>query len=363
VENVAELIWGALLIVYLLGAGRPEYRTWPVAAVFSLSAGAACLELLLRRRGWRWVLVYDCVVWTVLLSAMVAVTGGRGSEAWPAYVLMSLTAPTLGHPLRHYGLMGLNSALYALLYAWWNPQGAPFVPALLLLRIGLFFLIAYVVDRALSGERAALAARVGELVSARDAERRRIAADIHDWLGSGLVAPMRRLELALRSPEQQGARVNEALDQLRRSHDELRRIMEQLHPHLLEQMGVVEALRTYVLEWGEAHGVTAAFMGDPIPEPPAEVALAAFRILQESLNNTAKHAGAARVQVALDFRNDRLCLTVQDDGRGFPPPAPGAAGRGLTGMRERAEACGGRLTVAARPGQGTRVTALLPIHK
>ncbi|HYF78842.1 MAG TPA: hypothetical protein VD973_17035, partial [Symbiobacteriaceae bacterium] len=74
VENVAEMIWGALLIIYLLGSGRPEFRTWPVALIFGLSAAAALLELSLRRRDWRWVGCYDAAVWTVLLSAMVAVT-------------------------------------------------------------------------------------------------------------------------------------------------------------------------------------------------------------------------------------------------------------------------------------------------
>lgn len=362
VENVAEISWGVLLIVYLLGAGRPEYRTWPVAAVFGLSAAAALLELWLRRRGWRFVHLYDAVVWTILLSGMVAVTGGRASEAWPAYIMMSLTAPSMGRPWLHYGLMGLNAAIYALVYACANPNGAPAVPALLLLRIGLFFLVTYVVDRSMARERAAYQNRVGELVSARDAERRRIAGDLHDWLGAGIVAPVRKLELALRSADAEAARtrVSEAIESLRTSHDELRRVMEQLHPHLLEQMGVTEALRAYCSTWSAEQGIPVAFAGDEAATPPPDVALAAYRILQEALNNAALHGHPHLVRVTLRSTTRSLILTVHDDGTGFAGPGrPG--GRGLQGMRERAEACGGHLELVSRPGRGTAVTASLPV--
>jgi signal transduction histidine kinase len=214
-------------------------------------------------------------------------------------------------------------------------------------------------------ERAAQAAtikasrdRVGELVSARDAERRRIAGDIHDWLGAGLVAPMRKLELALRSPDRARARTQESIDALRQAHDELRRIMEALHPHLLEQMGLADALKAYCAAWSTEHGLPLEFQGDTAPTPPPDVALAAFRILQEALNNVARHAIANRVGVALRLRAGRLVLIIADDGVGFAEMA--SAGRGLRGMRERAEAFGGALVVASRPGSGTTVTATVP---
>lgn len=368
VENVAEMVWGALLIIYLLGSGRPEFRTWPVAFTFGLSAAAALLELYLRRRGWPWVAYYDAAVWTVLLSAMVAVTGGRSSEAWPAYIMMSLTAPSFGRPALHYGLMALNSAIYLGVSLGINPDGAPAVPALLLLRVGLFFLVTYVVDRSMARERAAQAVamqasrdRVSELVSARDAERRRIAGDLHDWLGAGLVAPMRRLELALRTPDPEAARARtqETIDALRGAHDELRRIMEALHPHLLEQMGLPEALKAHCAAWSAEHGPPLDFRADTAPTPPPDVALAAYRILQEALNNVARHAGSNHVQVALRLRAGQLILTITDDGRGLKPGTH-QPGRGLRGMQERAEAFGGTFQVASRAGSGTTVTATLP---
>jgi signal transduction histidine kinase len=371
VENVAEIIWGALLVIYLIGAGPAVYLNPWVITVFGLSAAGAILEVFLRKAGWRWVDAYDSVLWTVLLTAMVVVTGGRSSEVWPAYLLMSLTAPAMGRPPLHYGLMAVNCLAYAGVSLWWNPDGAPFVPGLLLLRIGLFFLVTYVVDRSMARERAAMTRaiaasrdRVSELVSARDAERRRMAGDIHDWLGSGIVAPMRRLELALRAPDADTARtrIGEALVTLQRSHEELRRLMADLHPHLLEQMGLTEALRAHLEGWGDEHGVAVKFTGDSAPQPSPPAALAVYRIMQEALNNVAKHAGATRVEVTLTLRDDGLTLRVADDGRGFAPSgAP--AGRGLTGMRERAEAFGGTVAVQSQPQTGTAVVACLRFPK
>lgn len=370
VENVAEIVWGVLLVVYLVGAGRPEFLQPTVIMVFGLSAAAALLEVYLRRIGWRWLVHYDSVVWTILLSTMVAQTGGRGSEVWPAYMLMSLTAPSVANRSLAYVLLAINSLLYVLIYTFVNPYNVEFTTSLVVLRIGLFFLVAYVVDRSMEREREANMKavqvannRVAELVSARDAERRRIAGDIHDWLGTGVVAPMRKLELALRATDSAvvNTRVNEALETLRRSHEELRRLMENLHPHLLEQMGLLESLRAYVQQWGEENEVSTEFYSEAGPEPPATLALAAYRILQEALNNCSKHAQASKVTVRLALQAQAVHLTVTDNGCGFERAKPG--GRGLTGMSERASAFGGAVTVRTTPGHGTTVYAELPVER
>ncbi len=368
VENVAEIVWGALLLGYLAGAGRPEFLQPAVLAVFGLGGVAALTELYLRRAGWQWLTIYDSVVWTVLLTAMVVVTGGRSSELWSAYILMSLTAPSVRNAFLPYGLLGVNCTLYALAYTLVNPRGEPFSLALLGLRVGMIFLIAWVVDRSMERERQARASavavaqnRVQELVSARDAERKRIAGDIHDWLGRGIIAPMRRLELAMRgkTPEETQARIGETIESLRRSHEELRRLMENLHPHLLEQMGLAEALRSYLVQWGAEHEVDVTFESTGGPEPPGDLALAAYRILQEALNNCAKHAQPLTVQVRLERTADLVTLAVLDDGLGFAAPRSG--GRGLTGMQERAALFGGTVEVASQPGRGTTVVASLPM--
>lgn len=358
VENVAEIGWGILLVAYLVTAGRPEYRLLPVAVVFGASAAAALLDLYLRYRRWPGVLVYDSAVWSLLIPAMVAVTGGRSSEAWPAYLLMALTAPSLGRPVSHYGLMGLAALTYGGVYTLVNPYGAPFDGGLLLLRVGLFFLVTYVVDLAMARERRAIQDRVSELVAARDAERRRVAGEIHDWLGAGIIAPIRKLESALRAPEHR-EQTAQAIGMLQRSHQELRRVMEALHPHLLEQMGLVEALRAYLTDWGQEQSIATRFSAQSGPEPPAAVALGVYRILQEALNNAARHAGASLVSVSVQAGPSGIALTVTDDGTGFSPGR--APGRGLPGMAERAEALGGQLAVASRVGGGTVIKAEIPV--
>ncbi|HLO02812.1 MAG TPA: sensor histidine kinase [Symbiobacteriaceae bacterium] len=371
VENMAEIIWGALLVGYLVFSGNPAYLQPTVLVVFLLSGSAAFIEIYLRKIRWHYLLAFDTIVWTILLSAMVAVTGGRGSEVWPAYLLMSLTAPSVDGRSYAYLLLGANSALYTLIYLFWDPAGSPFHPALLGMRIGLFFLVAWVVDRSMMRERkaneailAVMAARVTELTEARDAERRRVASDIHDWLGTGIIAPIRKLELAQRapSPEAAGARVGEAIQILTRSHSELRRVMENLHPHLLEQMGLADALESYLTQWGEEHQTATAFTVAHGPEPANQLAVTLFRILQESLNNCAKHAESTQVKVALQVTSDLIDLEISDNGRGFATERPTGSGRGLTGMRERATVYGGTLQVHSTPGQGTTIRASFPFQ-
>lgn len=377
VENMAEIIWGALLVGYLVFSGNPAFLQPTVLVVFLLSGSAALIEIYLRKIEWRYLLAFDTIVWTILLSAMVAVTGGRASEVWPAYLLMSLTAPSVDGRAYAYLLLAGNSALYALIYLFWDPVGSPFNLSLLGMRIGLFFLVAWVVDRSMMRERkaneaiiAVMADRVSELTAARDAERRRVASDIHDWLGTGIIAPIRKLELAQRAPtpEAATARVAEAIQILTRSHSELRRVMENLHPHLLEQMGLAGALEAYLAQWGEEHQLSTALSVTSGAEPTSQLAITLFRILQESLNNVAKHANATRVQVTLTVDPDQIQLRIEDDGVGFAADEvmteaharPIGTGRGLTGMRERTAIFGGTLQVQTTPGNGTRIEVTLP---
>ena len=110
----------------------------------------------------------------------------------------------------------------------------------------------------------------------------------------------------------------------------------------------------------EAHGI-------PLPPLPDDVAIAAFRVVQEAVTNVLRHGGAQRVEVVLGYDSGRLDLAVVDDGRGFDVAAAferAGSGRhlGLLGMRERVEAMGGSLAVESRPGSGTRLTASLPLE-
>ncbi len=198
-------------------------------------------------------------------------------------------------------------------------------------------------------------------------ERARIAREIHDGVAQSLAFVAIKLDIVSRkmgdAPDL-AEEVRTASGLLREQIREVRRSIFALRPIDLERYGLLETMRRYVADFGEQNGVRTSLdvTGDVSLLPSDEAVL--FRILQESLNNVAKHAQASEVAVSLRGA-DRVYLTVGDDGRGFnPAEASGrvstAGGLGLTQMRERVEARGGHYRVESTPGQGTTVYADLP---
>jgi two-component system, NarL family, sensor kinase len=203
------------------------------------------------------------------------------------------------------------------------------------------------------------------LVVAREEERRRLRRDLHDGLGPALAGITLGLETAARTTAREQSGVAPLLETLRAetaaSVDEVRRIVADLRPPALDQIGLVAALSQHAdllssRSSGRLH-VDVAAVG-PLPPLPAAVEVAAYRIALEAMTNTARHSGAhtCHVSVALD---GALHLTVRDDGSGLPASAPGV---GLTSMRDRAEELGGRCRVVFTEGEGTCVEAQLPVE-
>lgn len=148
--------------------------------------------------------------------------------------------------------------------------------------------------------------------------------------------------------------------------DELRRTIRALRPIYLEELGFLPALEALVQETRE-QGLTAELLvrGEPRRLRP-EVEMAAFRLAQEALSNAARHAHARQVTLLANLQEQELTLTIEDDGQGFETPenpeALTEAGHyGLVGMRERVRLVGGTLEIHSRPGQGTRISAHLPL--
>ncbi|MFJ8657319.1 sensor histidine kinase [Streptomyces rochei] len=219
-------------------------------------------------------------------------------------------------------------------------------------------------------ENAALHAQL--LVQAREAgvadERRRLAAEIHDTLAQGLTGIIAQLQVVANTREADLARehTDRALALARHSLGEARRSVHNLSPVALADDGLPGALHKTVTEWGERTGVQAGFTVTGTAEPlHDEVAATLLRIAQEALSNTARHAAAGRAGVTLSYMSDEVTLDIRDDGRGFDPSALPArtrtGGFGLDGMRARAERIAGSLTVEAEPGQGTAVSARVPL--
>lgn len=202
-------------------------------------------------------------------------------------------------------------------------------------------------------------------VEAQEAERRRIAHELHDSLGQTLTALNINLNiikgrLAPAPDAVAGSRIDDSLKLVEAAVDNMRRVIADLRPAVLDDYGLAAALRWYAEQFSARTGVAVRVVGhDPQPRLASKVEATLFRIAQESLTNVAKHAAAREARVLLGTRDDRFFLSVVDDGCGFDATRLGCPqndhGWGLMIMRERAEADGGELHVDSAPGQGTRV--------
>ena len=223
--------------------------------------------------------------------------------------------------------------------------------------------------RALEQSRADLRALAARLQAVREEERARLSRDVHDVIGQGLTA-IRLVagSLARRRPDD--GEVQARIADLRQLVDEtvghVRRVSTDLRPGVLDDLGLVAALEWQARRFEERSGLTcivetegpeAAFAPGRLP---SALGTAAFRIAQEALTNVARHAEASEVVVCLVADGDTLRLVIQDDGRGLGAPADGRRPLGLVGMRERALAAGGELTVRDAAGGGVRVCGTFP---
>ena len=210
------------------------------------------------------------------------------------------------------------------------------------------------------------------VTQAQEAERERLAHELHDDTVQALIALKQRAQMARKSLASDPARADQRLEELTGLIDEelvsLRRLIGDLRPIYLEDLGFVPALEMLAQQVEERHGLAVHLevRGQTVRLAP-DLELAAFRIVQAALSNVAAHAEAHNAAVSVEFAADGVTLAVQDDGRGFnPPDQPAELTReghfGLMGMRERAMLYGGHLTIVSAPGRGTTITAWLPIN-
>lgn len=207
-----------------------------------------------------------------------------------------------------------------------------------------------------------------QVLSAHEAERKRIARELHDDTAQALTSILVRLRLLERSTGDGAVKQN--VEELREltggALDSVRRMAVDLRPTALDDLGLVAAVRSYCEKfsrsWGIEVEVTAAGIKRRLP-PQAELVL--YRVVQEALTNVAKHAAASRARVSLRRRSNVVTMTVRDDGQGFDPAKVSAkegSGLGLFGMRERLALVGGLAEIDSAPGRGTTITARVPLH-
>ena len=206
------------------------------------------------------------------------------------------------------------------------------------------------------------------MVNAQDRERRRIASELHDSIGSGLTAVKVALEKKLMEPSydpENGTSIEKITEMVRALADDNRRISRNLHPSIIDDVGVCAALKALCRENGELYSeVTIDLSVDP-PESaiPHERKLVIYRIAQEALNNALKYSGADRIEVRLEQSSAGMVLTISDNGGGMDASDADstdlfAGGAGLKNLRERTRLSGGCFDIESSPDNGTAVRAV-----
>ncbi|WP_405652544.1 sensor histidine kinase [Streptomyces sp. NBC_00019] len=205
------------------------------------------------------------------------------------------------------------------------------------------------------------------VVSAREEERRRLRRDLHDGLGPPLAGMRLQLDAAasvLEPSSQPRSLVESASDEASRDLEEVRRIIDDLRPPVLDDCGLAAAVARLADRFNTASLTVTASISAHLPELPATTETATYRIAAEALTNIARHAAASTAHLALEVdAPGRLVLQITDNGKGLPA-RPRPEGVELTSMTERADEIGGHCTITRPPadGRGTVVRALLPLH-
>jgi len=380
---------------------RPPAVLWSAVclAVVALTAG----DLAVRRRAVAsGVLVGYFLATAVVLGTFSAVFPSFSVAAFGvvplAFIVLRLPAALVTGAL----LTGLPYLIQPYLIAWLS---GPAAPVGITVRFGPAYSIAVGValpmltglstvaairsaHRQSEARRSAveeLVATRGELATAsrlagQAEERQRLAHELHDTLAQTLAGVAFQLEAAqqeldrgreLHDPVRLARLLGAARDGARQCLTDTRRTVEALRPAVLDRTSLTDAVAEVCARWSETTGLPVnTVIRGPVRRCPAPLEVAALRVSQEALANTAKHAAASTVDVVVSYRPDAVVVSVRDDGRGFDPtrpPAPdghapggsASGGFGLVTMRERVATLGGTLDIVSAPGAGTAVTATL----
>jgi signal transduction histidine kinase len=214
-------------------------------------------------------------------------------------------------------------------------------------------------------ERSRLVARdsLQRVVTAQEAERRRLARELHDETGQALTSILLGLRTVQEAPDDsaRAAAVADVRELVRSTLQDVRQLAVELRPSALDDFGLVPALERLSHTFAESTGISVDFHSAVDDRLPPDVETALYRIVQEALTNVVKHARASRVSVVVARKPTSVTAMVEDDGVGGEAASTRDGGLGLVGMRERVALLGGRLTLEMRPDEGTTVLAEVPL--
>jgi PAS domain S-box-containing protein len=207
----------------------------------------------------------------------------------------------------------------------------------------------------------------GRLIAAQEAERRRIARELHDDLSQKLALLNIDIELLERasgaSPGEMSARVRDLSHRAGEIAASVHLLSHELHPSKLEALGLVASIESHCRDIRNQHDVAVDFQSSGVTMSIApDLALCLYRIVQEALHNVVKHSGADKASVQLIRDRDSLVLHIADPGMGFAPEEHDRTGLGLVSMRERVHHLGGKLVIHSAPGSGTRIGVRVPLE-
>ena len=202
----------------------------------------------------------------------------------------------------------------------------------------------------------------GRVLAGQEAERLRIAQELHDQVGQELTAVLLLLSrLHTRAPEELHPALLETQDSVRASLEDLRRIAIELRPEALDDLGLESALSVLCDRFAQRSGLDVSCrITERLPDLSSTTELVIYRVAQEALTNVARHSGSERAELSLQTRDGRIVLVVRDHGKGLPSDEP--SGSGMRGMRERAGLVGAALKIHdAAPGPGTEIRLEVPV--
>jgi two-component system sensor histidine kinase UhpB len=209
----------------------------------------------------------------------------------------------------------------------------------------------------------------GRLIAAQEAERTRIARDLHDDINQQLAGISITLGGVRRKLSASAPEIREDLVQVQQSMmdlaESIRKMSHELHPGVLQHVGLAAALRSFCAKLGSKHGIELSLqLANNLGAIPFDVSLCLYRVVQEALHNAARHANARRVRVSLSRGANSLELSVTDDGQGFDlTEAHQGGGLGLISLEERIRLVGGTMKIDTRPQWGTELRVRVPIEE
>jgi signal transduction histidine kinase len=339
-------------------------------AFLMLTIGFALTLYFLGRNGLAGGISVALITFTILASLSFSRSLGVAfiTVALVAYVCVGLLAQ------RHQVTINTAATDPLVLRNWIRIGGTNALLALLLISV-----VEFVVRTVEANSRAAnealklLRAAYDKLETTKEDERRFLSHELHDELGQTLTALKLGLQVAARAeppPNGKGSPLAQPLDLIDELIARVRRISLDLRPPLLDEVGLVSALRAYLQSQATVSGLAIELHAPERHDEasfrlPADYEIACFRVVQESITNVLRHAAARRIDVRVALSANRVSLSIQDDGRGFDPLTLdefAARGHlGVLGMRERIRARGGQFRLTSTPGLGTAIQIELDV--